>query len=373
MGISMIKYWFGRLLRNLDPWLLLFMLLVFAYSVLVLYSASNRDLDRVFNKFAHLAVACSVMWVIASIPQQTLMRLALPVYVLGVALLLGVALFGEISKGARRWLDIGIRIQPSELMKIGLPMMLAWYFHLHEASLRWKNFLVAALLMGVPVALILKQPDLGTALMVAAAGFYVLYFAGLSWKLIAAMGLAGAALVYAVLDWDVCNNILHEYQCRRIATMLDPSEDPLGAGYHIIQGTVAIGSGGLLGRGWLNGTQTHLDFIPERTTDFIFAVLGEEFGLLGNGILLCLYLLVIGRGLMIASKSSTLFGRLLAGSVAMTFFTYAAVNMGMVSGVLPVVGVPLPLFSYGGTAMVSLLAGFGILMSINKDRTLIKE
>ncbi len=369
----MIRQMLGRLVRNLDPWMLLFVLLVFTYSLLVLYSASNRDLDRVLARFVHLGLACSVMWVIASIPQQTLMRLALPFYLGGVLLLVGVALFGDVSKGARRWLDIGIRIQPSELMKIALPMMLAWYFHHYEATLRWKHFLVAAVLMGVPVGLILKQPDLGTALMVAAAGFYVLYLAGLSWKLIAAMAVAGGALVYAVLDWDICNSILHEYQCRRIATMLDPSKDPLGDGYHIIQGTIAIGSGGLIGRGWLNGTQTHLDFIPERTTDFIFAVLGEEMGLAGNLVLLVLYLLVIGRGLMIATRASTLFGRLLAGSIALSFFTYAAVNMGMVSGVLPVVGVPLPLFSYGGTAMVSLLAGFGILMSINKDRTLIKE
>ncbi|MBS1155890.1 MAG: rod shape-determining protein RodA [Proteobacteria bacterium] len=369
----MIKLWLMRLVRNIDPWLLLFTLLVFAYSLLVLYSASNRDLDRVVNKFAHLAVACSVMWVIAAIPQQTLLRLAVPAYVLAVLLLVGVALFGDVSKGARRWLNIGIgRIQPSELMKIALPMMLAWYFHQYEAVLRWKNFLVAAVLMLVPVGLILKQPDLGTAMLVSAAGFYVFYFAGLSWRLIGAMTLAGSGLVYALLDWDVCNRLLHEYQCQRIATMLDPMEDPLGTGYHIIQGTIAIGSGGIFGRGWLNGTQTHLDFIPERTTDFIFAVLGEELGLVGNIVLLVLYLLVIGRGLMISSRASTLFGRLLAGSIALTFFTYAFVNMGMVSGALPVVGVPLPLFSYGGTAMVSLMAGFGILMSINKDRQLMK-
>ena len=370
----MIRQWLGRALRNLDPWLLTFTLLVFAYSVLVLYSASNRDLDRVFNKFAHLAVACCVMWVIASIPQQTLMRMAPFFYMVAVSLLIAVALFGDISKGARRWLNIGVgRIQPSELMKIALPLMMAWYFHQYENMLRWKNFAVAAVLMLVPVGLILKQPDLGTAMLVSAAGFYVLYFAGLSWKLIAAMAVAGCCGIYAVLDWDVCNHILHGYQCQRIATMLDPTKDPLGAGYHIIQGTIAIGSGGVFGRGWLNGTQTHLDFIPERTTDFIFAVLGEELGLLGNLILLLLYLLVIGRGLVIASRASTLFGRLLACSISLTFFTYAAVNMGMVSGVLPVVGVPLPLFSYGGTAMVSLLAGFGMLMSIHRDRKLMKE
>lgn len=368
----MIKHLLRRLVRNIDPWLLLFTLLVFVYSALVLYSASNRDLDRLLSKFIHLIIACGVMWIIANIPQQTLMRLAPVIYVIGVLLLIGVALFGDISKGARRWLDIGIRIQPSELLKIALPMMLAWYFHVHEATLSWKNFLIAAILMLIPVGLILKQPDLGTAMLVGAAGFYVLYFAGLSWMLLAIMLASGGALIFAMLDWDICNQVLHEYQCQRIATMLDPMEDPLGSGYHIIQGTIAIGSGGIFGRGWLGGTQTHLDFIPERTTDFIFAVLGEEFGLIGNLILLALYLLVIGRGLVIASSASTLFGRLISGAISLTFFTYAAVNMGMVSGILPVVGVPLPLFSYGGTAMVSLMAGFGILMSVQKDRQLMK-
>lgn len=368
-----IKLLLARLLRKIDPWLLLFTLLVVLYSVLVLYSASNRDLERVINKIIFLGVALVGMWLVANIPQQTLMRLALPAYLLGVVLLIGVALFGDVSHGARRWLNLGFaRIQPSELMKIALPLMLASYFHHYEASLRGKHFAIAAVIMLLPVGLILKQPDLGTAMLVAAAGFYVLYLAGLSWKLLCSMALVGGGLIYAVLDWSICNRLLHEYQCQRIATMLDPSEDPLGTGYHIIQGTIAIGSGGVMGRGWLNGTQTHLDFIPERTTDFIFAVLGEEFGLIGNLILLVLYLLVIGRGLMIAGSASTLFGRLTAGAITLTFFTYAFVNMGMVSGILPVVGVPLPLFSYGGTAMVSLLSGFGILMSIHKDRKLMK-
>lgn len=369
----MIRLLWLRLSRKIDPWLLTFTLLVVLYSVLVLYSASNRDIERVINKLVFLGIALIGMWLIANIPQQTLMRLALPVYILAVLLLLGVALFGEISHGARRWLNLGIaRIQPSELMKIALPLMLAWFFHHYEASLRWKHFVVAAVLMLIPIGLILRQPDLGTAMLIAAAGFYVLYFAGLSWKLIGAMVIIGSGLIYAMLDWNICNRLLHEYQCQRIATMLDPMEDPLGSGYHIIQGSIAIGSGGIFGRGWLGGTQTHLDFIPERTTDFIFAVLGEEFGLIGNIILLTLYLLVIGRGLMIAGSASTLFGRLICGAISLTFFTYAFVNMGMVSGILPVVGVPLPLFSYGGTAMVSLLAGFGILMSIHKDRKLMK-
>ncbi len=369
----MIRLLWHRFIRNIDPWLLLFTTLVVLYSVLVLYSASNRDLNRIANKFIFFAVALGGMWCIANLSQQTLMRLAPPAYILGVLLLLAVALFGEVSHGARRWLHIGVaRIQPSEIMKIALPMMLAWYFHRNEATLNWKNYIVAAGIMLLPVAFVLKQPDLGTAILIAAAGFYVLYFAGLSWRLIGCMALLGCGLAYALLDWDICNRMLHQYQCQRIATMLNPMDDPLGAGYHIIQGTIAIGSGGILGRGWLNGTQTHLDFIPERTTDFIFAVLGEEFGLIGNLLLLLMYTLVIGRGLMIAGRAATLFGRLVAGSIALTFFTYAFVNMGMVSGILPVVGVPLPLFSYGGTAMVSLMAGFGILMCIHKDRQLMK-
>lgn len=370
----MINYFTARMGRKIDPWLLLFLLLVIAYSTIVLYSASNRDLGRVANKIVFLGVALAGMWVFANIPQQTLMRLATPAYLLGVLLLIAVALFGDISHGARRWLNLGFgRIQPSELMKIALPLMLASFFHHYEANLRWKHFVVATVITLIPVGLILKQPDLGTGLLVASSGFYVLYFAGLSWRLLGLMLLIGGAVAFAVLDWDICNQMLHGYQCQRIATMLNPAEDPLGAGYHIIQGSIAIGSGGLSGRGWLNGTQTHLDFIPERTTDFILAVLGEEFGLVGNIILLLLYLLVIARGMMIAINASTIFGRLTACSITLTFFTYAFVNMGMVSGILPVVGVPLPLFSYGGTAMLSLMSCFGILMSIHKDHKLMKR
>ena len=256
-------------------------------------------------------------------------------------------------------------------MKIALPMMLAWYFQRQESNLRMRNFGIAALLMAVPLALILKQPDLGTAILVGAASFYILFLAGLSARIVWLMVIAGVGGIYFVTHWDLCIKLFHDYQCRRVATMLDPMEDPLGAGYHTIQGTIAIGSGGLLGKGWLSGTQTHLDFIPERTTDFIFAVFAEEFGLIGNVLLLILYLLTIGRGLYIASKASSFFGRLLAGSIALSFFTYAFVNMGMVSGILPVVGVPLPLISYGGTALVTLLLGFGILMSIHAHRKLV--
>ncbi|WP_035060312.1 rod shape-determining protein RodA [Andreprevotia chitinilytica] len=371
----MIKQLWNRIKQPIDPWLFLFTLLVFGLSVVLLYSASNRDIDKVMDKTTFMGVAVAAMWLIANVSQQNLMRLALPAYVLGVLLLVLVNVpgLGVTSHGATRWLNVGItRIQPSELMRIAMPLMLAWYFHHFEAHLNWKHFLAAAALLVLPVGLILKQPDLGTGLLIASSGFYILFFAGLSWRLIGLMILAGGGMAYTVMHWDLCIHLLHEYQCRRVATMLDPMQDPLGAGYHIIQGTIAIGSGGLLGKGWLNGTQTHLDFIPERTTDFIFAVFGEEFGLLGNAILLTLYLLVIIRGLTIANSASTLFGRLLAGAIALNFFTYAFVNMGMVSGILPVVGVPLPLVSYGGTSMVSILTGFGILMSINRDKKLMK-
>ncbi|KPC53401.1 rod shape-determining protein RodA [Amantichitinum ursilacus] len=369
----MIKVLWDRFVRPIDPWLLVFLVLLFILSSIVLYSASNQDMGKLNDKFTFMGVALCVLWVMANMPQQVLMRLALPIYLVGVVLLICVALFGSVSHGARRWLNIGVTIQPSELMKLGLPMMLAWYFHHYEATLNWKHFLVAMILLVIPMGLILKQPDLGTALLIASSGFYVMFFAGLSWYLIGALVLAGGGLAYVVTHWNLCIHILREYQCQRVATMLDPMQDPLGAGYHIIQGTIAIGSGGPFGKGWLNGTQTHLDFIPERTTDFIFAVFGEEFGLAGNIVLLLLYLMLIGRGLHIASNGSTLFGRLLAGALTLTFFTYAFVNMGMVSGILPVVGVPLPLVSYGGTSMVSLMAAFGILMSVQKDRKLMKN
>ena len=301
------------------------------------------------------------MWVFANIPPHYLMRLAFPLYVLGVLLLVGVALFGDVVNGARRWLDLGVtRIQPSELMKIAVPLALAWYFDRHEAIAAAAAItLVGAVMLLVPVALIARQPDLGTAVLILASGFFVLFLAGLSWRIIAGLVVAGAAALPFV--WSA----LHDYQRQRILTLLDPTQDPLGTGYHTIQSTIAVGSGGWFGKGWLNGTQTHLDFIPERTTDFIFAVYAEEFGLLGNLLLLALFLLVIGRGMVITANAPTLFTRLLAGAITLTFFTYAFVNMGMVSGILPVVGVPLPLVSYGGTSLVSICLGFGILMSIH--------
>jgi rod shape determining protein RodA len=333
----------------------------------VLFSASGGNLSRVAGQLLNVGVAVSVMWVAANVPPQQLARLAVPVYAVGLALLIGVALFGEISHGARRWLNIGVtRIQPSELMKIGVPLMLAWYFDRYEAILKVKDFAIGAIVLAVPVGLIALQPDLGTALLVASAGFFVLFLAGLSWKILVGLAVTGAASL------PVLWGMMHDYQRQRVLTMLDPTQDPLGSGYHTIQSTIAMGSGGLFGKGWLNGTQARLDFLPERTTDFVFAVYSEEFGLFGNLILLILFVLLIGRGLYIAANASVLFSRLLAGAVTLTFFTYAFVNMGMVSGILPVVGVPLPLISYGGTSLVTLLFGLGILMSIHTHKRLVK-
>jgi rod shape determining protein RodA len=334
----------------------------------VVYSAGGASLDRVAGQARNLGVALIALWMFAHIPPQLLLRLALPTYLAGLALLIGVALFGEVRNGARRWLSLGFTsIQPSEVMKIGVPLALAWYFHRREEGLRMRDFVVAAFILALPVGLIVRQPDLGTALLIFASGFFVIFLAGLSWKVIVSLGVAGAASLPFL--WSV----LHDYQRRRILTLLDPMQDPLGAGYHIIQATIAIGSGGVLGKGWLNGTQAQLDFVPERSTDFILAVFGEEFGLVGNTILIVLYLLIIGRGLMIAANASTVFARLAAGAITLTFFTYAFVNMGMVSGILPVVGVPLPMISYGGTALLSMLAGFGILMSISTHKQLVSS
>jgi rod shape determining protein RodA len=292
----------------------------------------------------------------------------LPAYVLGVLLLLGVAAFGVVVNGSRRWLELGItRIQPSELMRLAGPMMLAWYFHYKQETLSGRDFAIAALLLVLPVGLIAKQPDLGTSLLITASGFYVLFLGGLSWKVILGAGVAaGSALPLA---W---NYLLHDYQRQRVLTLIDPASDPLGAGYHIIQSTIAVGSGGVAGKGWMAGTQTHLDFLPERSTDFIFAVFSEDFGLIGNLFLLLLYAAIIWRGLWLAAGAPSLFGRLLAGAIVLTFFTYAFVNMGMVSGILPVVAVPLPLVSYGGTSMLTVLLGFGIVMSTATHKKLVK-
>ncbi|MHB1591577.1 MAG: rod shape-determining protein RodA [Sulfuricella sp.] len=355
------------LTAHIDSLLLSFILMLMLIGLIVLYSATGQDLGKTTGQMLNMLVALVAMWAVANVSPQHIARAALPVYALGLLLLVGVALFGDVSHGARRWLNIGIRIQPSEMMKLAVPLTLAWYLDRREKTLNLKDFGVAVLMLAVPVGLIVKQPDLGTALLISASGFYVLFLAGLSWRIILGMVAMGAAS--APILWS----LLHDYQRQRILTLIDPSQDPLGAGYHIIQSSIALGSGGIFGKGWLNGTQAHLDFLPERTTDFIFAVYAEEFGLAGNLILLALYVLVIGRGLVIATKAPTLFSRLLAGSITLTLFTYAFVNMGMVSGILPVVGVPLPLISYGGTSMVTLLLGFGMLMSIQTHQKLVQS
>jgi len=357
----------ARVTEGIDGPLFAITLLLVGVGLATLYSASYENPARVTNQIANIAVALVGMWVVARIPPPTLMRFAVPAYVAGILLLIAVALFGDIVNGARRWLNVGIgRFQPSEMMKFALPLMLAWYFHRNEASLRLRDFAIAAVILAIPVLLIARQPDLGTAILVGAAGFYVIYFAGINWKLLA--GLAVAALAAMQPLWGM----LHDYQRRRILTLLDPTQDPLGAGYHIIQSTIAVGSGGISGKGWLKGTQTHLEFIPERHTDFVFAVYAEEFGLIGNCVLLLLYIALVARGLMIAANAATFFSRLLAGSVTLIFFTYAFVNMGMVSGILPVVGVPLPFVSYGGTALATLFGGIGLLMSIHRHRKLVQ-
>lgn len=356
------------IVRHLDGFLMAALGVTILLGLFLQYSASVDNLDRLVTQSVSVLIALGIMWGVANLPPQHLMRFAWPMYVVGLLLLVGVALFGEISYGARRWLHIGVtRIQPSELMKIAVPLMLAWYFEKRERSIKLSDFTVASVLLLVPFVLIAKQPDLGTALLIAASGFYVLFLAGIGWKVI--MGLTAVAAAFAPVAWS----LMHDYQQQRILTLLDPSQDPLGSGYHIIQSTIALGSGGLFGKGWLQGTQAHLDFLPERHTDFIFAVYGEEFGLFGILVLLFLYFLIVSRGLYIASNAPSLFGRLVAGSITLTFGTYAFVNMGMVSGILPVVGVPLPLISFGGTSMVTLLLGFGIVMSIATHSRLVKQ
>ena len=351
--------------------------LLAAIGLVTMYSAGFDHSTRFVDHGRNMLIALAVMFVVAQVPPQRLMALAVPLYVLGVALLVATALFGITKKGATRWLHVGVVIQPSEILKIATPLVLAWWFQRREGSLRVPDFLVAGALLLVPVLLVMKQPDLGTALLILAAGFYVIFFAGLSWRLILpflVLGLAGiAALVWSEpMIWaeGVRWPVLREYQQHRVCTLLDPTKDPLGKGFHIIQGMIAIGSGGLTGKGFMQGTQTHLEFIPERTTDFIFAALCEEFGLAGVAVLMAGFGFLILRGLTIAAEAPTVFSRLLAGAITLSLFTYAFVNMGMVSGILPVVGVPLPFVSYGGTAMVTLGLGLGILMSVARSRRL---
>ncbi|MFT0851488.1 rod shape-determining protein RodA [Achromobacter sp. F4_2707] len=363
-----------RILTAFDWPLLTLLVIMSVVGLTIMHSAVGGTDWRFTDQARNFLIAFFAMWCAAILPPPLLMRLSPYGYVIGVVLLLGVEFFGETSKGATRWLDLGfVRIQPSEMLKISVPMMLAWYFHKNQGNLRIRDYLVASLLLAIPFILIVRQPDLGTALLVFASGFCVIYFGGLSFRLLVPLFVLGTALIGGVIYYEdrICQPgvdwvVLHEYQKHRVCTLLDPSVDPLGRGFHTIQSMIAIGSGGVYGKGYLMGTQAHLDFIPERTTDFIFAVFAEEFGLYGGIMLLALYGLLILRGLHIALQARTQYGRLLAGGMAMMFFVYVFVNIGMVTGILPVVGVPLPFLSYGGTALLTLGVAGGVLMSISR-------
>jgi rod shape determining protein RodA len=360
--------------RRMRPYLAVFdgplltiLILLLSTSLVTLYSASIGIPGKIEDQIRNICMCFFVMWMVANISPQNMMRVALPAYIVTMSLLVAVALVGTIKLGARRWLHIGVvDIQPSEFAKLAVPLMLAWFFQQRQGHLRWHSYVIGAVLLLLPVFLIARQPDLGTALLVVAAGLSVIFLAGLPWKALLALVAGGAACM------PVAWSMLHDYQRERVMTLIDPTSDPLGKGFHIIQSTIAIGSGGLTGKGWTHGTQTHLEFIPERTTDFIFSVYSEEFGLMGNLFLMLLYLLLIGRGLMISASAPNFFTRLMAGATTMIFFTYAFVNMGMVSGILPVVGVPLPFMSYGGTALLTLGIASGILMSIQRNRKLVQ-
>ncbi len=369
-----------RVFTGFDVPLALAVLLLCVAGLVTMYSAGFDHGTRFVDHGRNMLLAACILFLVAQVSPQRMMSIAVPLYCLGVALLVATMVFGITKKGATRWLDIGVAvIQPSEVLKIAMPLMLAWWFQRREGQLRPFDFGMAALILLVPVGLIVKQPDLGTAILVASAGLYVIFFAGLSWRLIVPVLVVGAIGISAIIMYEgtICQDdvkwpLLRDYQKHRVCTLLDPSKDPLGKGFHIIQGMIAIGSGGIEGKGFMKGTQTHLEFIPERTTDFIFAAFAEEFGLMGVAGLLLGFTFLILRGLMIAADAPTVFSRLLAGAVTLSFFSYAFVNMGMVSGILPVVGVPLPFISYGGTAMVTLGFGLGILMSIAKHRRLVQ-
>ena len=368
------------LVENFDWTLMAIVALLAAIGLVTMYSVAYEVPGRFETHFRNMVLAAVVMMVVAHVPPQRLMTVAVPMYLVGVALLVAVALFGITKKGSTRWVNVGIVIQPSEIMKIAMPLMLAWWFQKREGALRTFDFVVAGVILAVPSVLILTQPDLGTTLLVAASGLFVIYLAGLSWKLIippVVLGLVGIVTLIVMepswcqpgVDWVV----LQDYQKTRVCTLLDPMKDPLGKGFHIIQGLIAIGSGGVWGKGMLQGTQTQLNFVPERTTDFIFAGFAEEFGFVGVVVLLVAFFALIARGLKIANEAPMIFSRLLAGSLTLVYFTYAFVNMGMVSGILPVVGVPLPFLSYGGTAMVTLGASLGMLMSIARSKALVQS
>ena len=351
---------------HLDAALLFGLVALSTLGLFVLYSSAGGDEQLLMRQMVRLGLAFGSMAIIAQLRPQWMERWTPWLYGIGLLLLLAVLVAGDVGKGAQRWLDLGfVRFQPSEMMKLAVPMMVAWYFSDKRLPPGGWRLLIAGMLIIVPVILIAMQPDLGTSLLIGSAGFFALFLAGLSWRLLGSLAVVAAA--GAPVLW----HFMHDYQRQRVITFLDPEQDPLGAGYHIIQSKIAIGSGGLFGKGWLNGTQAHLEFLPERSTDFIFAVLGEEFGLVGIGVLLLVYSFIIVRSLYIATQAQDTFARLLGGSLAMTFFIYIIVNTGMVTGLLPVVGLPLPMVSYGGTSMVTLMAGFGILMSIHTHRKLL--
>ena len=375
-----VKGFFFSIFAGLDRQLGLILLSLATVGFLTFLSASQNTPVQITDELRNLALSFVVMWVVSRIPPKWLEMGAVWIYGFGIALLIAVAVFGLIKKGARRWLNIGIVIQPSEIMKIAMPLMLAWYFQKREGIQKSWDYGVAAIILAIPIFLIARQPDLGTALLVFAAGLYVIILAGLPWKWIlpfVGLGIVGILLIIifgsTICAHDVVWPLVHNYQKHRICTLLDPASDPLGKGFHTIQSMIAIGSGGLFGKGWFQGTQAHLEFIPEKHTDFVFAVFSEEFGLLGNLVLLALFFALIKRGLAISASAPNLFTRLLGAAVTLIFFTYAFVNIGMVSGLLPVVGVPLPFISYGGTALVTLGFGAGILMSIHRHRRLVQS
>jgi rod shape determining protein RodA len=379
-AIIKVKQIFLSIFSGLDRQLGYILLGLATVGFVTFLSASQNTPVRFEDEFRNLALSFAVMWIVSRIPPKWLETAAVWVYGAGVALLVAVAVFGLIKKGARRWLNIGFVIQPSELMKIAMPLMLAWYFQKREGVQRSWDYGIAAIILGIPVLLIARQPDLGTALLVFAAGMYVIILAGLPWKwILPFIGIGAFGIILIVIFGNtICAQevvwpFVHDYQKHRVCTLLDPSSDPLGKGFHTIQSMIAIGSGGFFGKGWLQGTQAHLEFIPEKHTDFVFAVFSEEFGLLGNLLLLALFFALIKRGLAISAGAPNLFTRLLGASVTLIFFTYAFVNIGMVSGLLPVVGVPLPFISYGGTALVTLGFGAGILMSIHRHRRLVQS
>jgi rod shape determining protein RodA len=360
----MLERLFPRLQKNIDPMLMIFISSTLVVGLFTLYSASGRNIILVLNQLFYIGLGFILLWVTAGIHPKYYEKFALPIYIIGLLLLVGVMFFGQSSHGAKRWLNLGVfKMQPSEIMRIAVPISMAWSKRENERHAI--DYVIASLFFILPVILIINQPDLGTGLLIAASGVYILFLAGLNWKFIVG-GIVGLFSLTPII-WTH----LHDYQKNRLLILLDASQDPLGSGYHAIQSSIAMGSGGLIGKGWLNGTQGQLDFLPEQTTDFIFAVFSEEFGLLGNLLLLGLFAFIIGRSLVIASQAKNTFSRLLAANIGLTFFTYIFINIAMVSGIMPVVGVPLPLISFGGTSMTIILISFGILMSVHSHKELV--